>query len=231
MEQRKLNISLWCMLGIAVVLMVGLLIGSVGTSFARYRAEREETIAFQARAMESIYLGRMEYPEEDSVDGETDETVETTEQEKEPVFVADAQNYWVTVDDQTTLDFAVSNGISEEEFAQEDMQVHIRLIGSLGIWDGEDTVELTLLVPNEDDPEKMDEITAEAVRIGPESPLYTAFGDGWVFSFPDEDGEELALVLEGGKQSVIELKLEMENTNFSLTSLLQLQVTGTFVQD
>lgn len=231
MKQRKLNISLWCMLGVAVVLMVGVLIGSVGTSFARYRAEREETIAFQARAMESIYLGRMEYPKQDSGDGETDETVEAADQEQELVFVPNAENGWSTVNDQTTLEFAVANGISEEEFAQEDLQVHIRLVGSLGVWDGEDAVEIKLYVPNEEKPDELDEITAKAVRIGPESPLYSAFGDGWVFSFLDEEGEELALVLEGGKQSVIELKLEMENTNFALTSLLQLQVTGTFVQD
>ena len=62
--------------------------------------------------------------------------------------------------------------------------------------------------------------------INPESPLYDIFGDGWVFSFRNEDGTERSWTLEGGKESVLEMTLTLEGAALTDPSLLQLQITA-----
>lgn len=231
MKRRKMNISPWYAMGLAVLLAVACLVGATGVSLARYRAEREASVQFKARIPERIYLGKIVCAE--------GETVGT--------FDATARGTWEIVDGQTQLDFAVANGISSGDYAQDDQQVYIRLVGSLGIGNIGDTVKVKLLVArqteladeeaaeDETQPEtaavQYDTFEAVAVRIDPESPMYTTFGDGWVFSFPDQQGEEMSWTLEGGEQSCIGMRLVLEGADLTEASLLQLQVSGRFTQD
>lgn len=228
MNRRKKNISQWS-LGLALLLAVASILMAAGTTLARYRAEFTAPVSFTARPASEIRLGKMV---KDLLGGEA-------------TFVADAQTGWELVEDQYRLNFAVSNIIADKKYAAADQQVYLRLVGTPGLWDGTETVKITLLMPSEEEPEtteateptqsaeesteteiQYDQIPATVTRINPESPLYETFGDGWVFSFRNEDGTERSWTLEGGKASVLEMTLTLEGTALTDPSLLQLQITG-----
>lgn len=229
MNRRKKNTSLWS-LGLAFLLIAAAIAGSAGTALARYRAEITAPITFTARPASQIRLGRME-----------------TQLRGKTVFVPDAQTGWKLEEEQYRLTFAVSNLIGEKKYASEDQQVYLRLLATPGIWDGTDTVKITLLMPAGDVPEtestqeteatestevptepepRYEETAATAVAIHPESPLYDTFGDGWVFSFLNEDGTERSWTLKGGELSALEMTLILEGPALTDPSLLQLQITG-----
>lgn len=223
MNQRKPNNSLWYSLGLAVLLMAGCLVAFTGSSLARYRAEREKTIQFTVRVPDQVYLGTMQTVTDEDTDASGEGTL---------TFVSSAGASWETVNGVAQMEFAVANGASEEEFAAMDQQIRIRLMGSLGLWTGTETAKVKLLLPapTEEDPENCEEIAADVTRISKESPLYKVFGDGWVFTFPDEKGEERVWTLEGGEFSYISMKIIVEDVALTEASLLQLQVTGETVQ-
>ena len=230
MNRRKKNISQWS-LGLALLLAVGAILVAGGTTLARYRAEFTSPANFTARPASQIRLGRM-VP--DLLGGEA-------------TFVADAQTGWELEEEQYRLSFALSNIIGEKKYAAEDQQVCLRLLATPGIWDGAETVKITLLMPAEAEPEEettkpaenteptekptepepqFEEIPATVTAIHPESPLYDIFGDGWVFSFRNADGTEHSWTLEGGKESVLEMTLTLEGAALTDPSLLQLQITA-----
>lgn len=233
MNQRKPNMSPWYALGLAMILMVSALIMATGVTWARYRTEKEETIKFKARTPVTVYLGEVVT----GADGTT-------------TFQQTNGSGWKMVDGQAQLNFAVANGTSAQSFESRDEQVRIRLIGSLGILTGEETATIKLVVPVQEeeipqettDPEQTTEPTeateatepvvttmefvATAVRIAENSPLYTTFGDGWMFCFLNEEGAEITWLLDGGQLSYIDMTVILENGTLTNTSLLQLQVTG-----
>ena len=225
MNRRKKNISQWS-LGLALLLAVGAILVAGGTTLARYRAEFTAPVNFTARPASQICIGKL-MP--DLLGGD-------------PTFVADAQTGWELEEEQYRLSFALSNIIGEKKYAAEDQQVYLRLLATPGIWDGAETVKITLLIPDESEPEEetkatesseatepeeqFEEIPATVTQINPESPLYDIFGDGWVFSFRNEDGTERSWTLEGGKESVLEMTLTLEGAALTDPSLLQLQITA-----
>lgn len=229
MNRRKKNISLWS-LGLALMLVLAAVLGTAGVALARYRAEFAAPVTFTARPASQFRLGRM-VP--DLLGGDA-------------TFVADAQTGWELEEEQYKLSFAVSNIIGDKKYAADDQQIYLRLLATPGIWDGTDTVRIALLMPVEEVPEtettdttqstqsteatepepQFEEIAATAIWINPESPLYDTFGDGWVFSFLNEDGTERSWTLEGGKASVLEMTLTLEGSALTDPSLLQLQITG-----
>lgn len=207
MNRRKLNTFPW-LLGLTVLLLVACVVGATGTSFARYKLDFDKSIYFSPEALGEFFLGKMV-----STDGVSS-------------FAAEDPDGWKMVDGQLQLQFAVANGISEETAAANDQNFRISLIGSPGIWDGEKTVTIKLLVPSGTVAGQTQELTATATRIGKDAPLYPVFGEGWVFTFPEQDGEEYSWLLEGGKLSVAEITLVADGTAFADPSLLQLQITG-----
>lgn len=227
MNQRKPNISRWYALGLAVVLVMGCLVMSVGVTWARYRTETNQSIFYQARKPLTVYLGKMEAAD----DGGT-------------VFNPAAQQSWEMMDGSLQLDFAVANGTSLESFETDDQRFHIRMLGSLGAWSGDETAAIHLVVPSqtetaEDTNEEANEETTEetqsspepsllkatTVRIEPNTQLWNTFGDGWVFCFLDPGtGEELVWTLEGGALSCLDLAIAIEGGTLTDTSLLQLQI-------
>lgn len=233
MNRRKKNISQWS-LGLALLLAVGAILVAGGTTLARYRAEFTAPVNFTARPASQICIGKL-MP--DLLGGD-------------PTFVADAQTGWELEEEQYRLSFALSNIIGEKKYAAEDQQVYLRLLATPGIWDGAETVKITLLMPADEEPEEetteatnpeenteptekptepepqFEEIPATVTPINPESPLYDIFGDGWVFAFRNEDGTERSWTLEGGKESVLEMTLTLEGAALTDPSLLQLQITA-----
>lgn len=213
MNQRKLNTSSWYFLGLAALLLIFSLVASTGTAQARYRTEARGNITFEARKSVSVYLGKVEYSEN------------TTEGK----FVQTNEGGWERNEDGSLqLDFAVANGTSHASFEEEDQQVYIRLVSSLGIQSEEDDITLTLTFPSADDPEELEQVEAKAIQIVPGSALHTTFGEGWVFRFM-EDGEELAWNLQGGELAYIEMGLTLEGATMNDASLLQLQIESSYI--
>lgn len=210
MNRWKQNISRWYALGLAAVLTAACLVLATGTVWARYRAVYDDTLTFQTRAPVTLRLGR--------TDPETNG------------FTAGDPGPWVVEDGGLRLDFAVSNGTDPERFEAEDQTFRIRLVTSLGM-DAE-TVAIRLSDPAENAGEETEAgeqgYTAQPVRITESSPLYQSFGDGWVYRFQNEAGQELAWTLEGGVFSCVELELRIVSLDGGQidTSLMQLQLIG-----
>lgn len=230
MNQRKQNRSVWYLMGIALLLAAACVVVSTGTTLARYRAEREEELTFVVDGMEPVYLGTLTYPDDITT------------------FKASEETQWATVNGISQLDFAIANGATEYSCAAESQRVTLRLTGGLGLWNGTEPAAVTLCVPAEPEPEQTEEtqsaettaateettekepelqaIKATATLIDETSPLYHTFGEGWVFTFQDPEGEELSWTLDGGKFSCIPMKITVDNTAITGESLLQLQVMG-----
>lgn len=216
MNRRKLNISTWYSLGLAVVLVIFCLILSTGVTWARYRSEVSKDIHFKVRKPVTVCLGQVERGEGAPEEGR---------------FVQSG-GAWVQNEDNTLqLNFAIANGANELSYEERNQEVHIRLIGTLGIQSEEDTISLKLAFPNADDPEEMETVKAKAVRIKAGSAMHTTFGDGWMFCFTDKKGEELTWTLEGGALSWIEMELTMEGGAPADTSLLQLQIVSRYTPE
>lgn len=217
MGRRKLNMFPWSA-GLAAVMALLCLIGAVGVSYARYRVDWNEGIFYTPRQPAQVYLGQM-----------------VTREDGQIQFDSQAVSSWVAVDNKQRLTFSVANGTSAEDFAQLDQQVQLRLVGSLGIWDGQQTVNVTMYVPREakpgEIPPQLDTFTAQANRILPDSPLYKTFGDGWVFTFLDEAGEEASWLLEGETLSLVHMSIMIEGVELTDPSLFQLTVTGQYVPE
>lgn len=246
MKRRKVNM-LPVLLGLCVLLIAACMIGSAGTSFARYREDIEASILFAAREQEYIVLGQLETDGDKTkfvpADGgqwqlvteEVTVTVEPTEattlpgQEPAATTEPTPQTTTVTVE-KLQMVFTVANGRSENDHADEDQKALVRFVGSPDVWDGRQTIGLKLILPPEKEGEKNVEIPAEVSRIGKDTALYRAFGDGWVFSFYDEWEQEYSWDLEGGKLSYATVTVELDDAGLGDLSLLQLLVTGDYTK-
>ena len=216
MKRWKLNISSWYSLGLTALLVISCLVVSTGMAWARYRTEETESIYFKAREPVSVYLGKVEYGEGNAAEGE---------------FVQTNEGSWeLNEDGQLQLRFAVANGTSEAAFEERNQEVYVRIVGSLGIQTVADNISLKLTYPNEEKPDTPNVVKATAVRIDPNSTLYSTYGDGWVFTFREE-GEELTWTLEGGELSYIEMDLTVEGGTMADTSLLQLQIASRYIKE
>lgn len=216
MKRWKLNISSWYSLGLTALLVISCLVVSTGMAWARYRTEETESIYFKAREPVSVYLGKVEYGEGNAAEGK---------------FVQTNEGSWeLNEGGQLQLRFAVANGTSEAAFEERNQEVYVRIVGSLGIQTVADNISLKLTYPNEENPDTLNVVKATAVRIDPNSTLYSTYGDGWVFTFREE-GEELTWTLEGGELSYIEMDLTVEGGTMADTSLLQLQIASRYIKE
>lgn len=225
MYNQKKNRTLWLAAALIPILILGCIVAATGGAFARYRADRRATIEFTVRPPDQVYLGMMVQGEEETL-----------------VFDPTAQGTWKTIDQTRQLEFTIANGIDAETCAKENQRISLRLIGTLGIWDGVDeTFKVILqLPPEEEEGEEATETTelkrieATVTRIREGSPMYSTFGDGWVFAFfdgEDEARQELSWLLEGGTLDTLTLTLILEGAAEEEVSLLQLQISGIYAED
>ena len=195
MKRRKLHISPALRLGMAVLLLLCCTIVALGVTFARYYDGVKGSLVFRPYKDFHVYLGYME----------GDSFVNT-------------QNDWVQSEEQLQLSFAVSNGPSNSKFASVDQTVCLRVVASLGVLREEMLQPLSLTVGE-------NTYTATAQRIMESSALYTQFGDGWVFRFYDDEGNELQWELAGGQFSYMQALLCVDAT-VGDTGLLRLQAVA-----
>ena len=207
MKQRKLNMLL---LGLIALLVVGCVAGAAGTAWARYRWSVSKSIFLTPQAAGQLYLGHMV----------------TVEGAQTPSFAPQSGGGWEEQDGRLQLTFAVANGVSDQAYSAVDQDVRICLIASPGVWDGEKTVSIKLLIPPAQPEGQAEEIEAVATRIQQDAPLHRVFGEGWVFRFYNTSGTEYSWQLPGGGLSTVQITLVMEGETTVDPSLLQLQVTG-----
>lgn len=228
MERRKMNKTPRLLLGLMAVLMLGCLVTAIGPAQARYRVSDRATAGLEVRPMEQIYLGQMAKASADAQEKVFDETLQGT---------------WQMVDGRVQLEFAIANGKIEdrkdpktgetypvEVFAQEDQRALIRVMGDLSFWDGKQDLTLQLIAPSRVKRGETEAYTAVPQRINPESALYKTFGDGWIFTFVDKDGQELTWLLEGEALSVMEYALVLESRDLDQVGLLKLEITGDYTK-
>lgn len=240
MDKRKPNISRWYVLGIAALLMTACLLLGVGTTLARYRTDSQAGILFEPREPVSVTLGRMKM------------NTETEALE----FDSTATIGWETqADGSALMNFVISNQAQQDEPLEVRVRLLGSLHAwngeeSTTVGESETTTEttepvtpggtvvLTDCTPLEDDGERettedgteqeaqYPSYAAYVMRIPENSALYHSFGDGWVFRFLDDEGQELTWTLEEGKLSCVELNITINGDVLAGTSLFQLQIVA-----
>lgn len=202
---QKNNRMLWNKLGLSVVLLfVGVLL-IVGIAWGRFRSEVQGDQKYTPRVPSQVYLWG-----EKTEDGFT---------QLPDTWKVDGGSYEVP--------FTVTNGIygageQADLFAQKNMDIFLRVAVTEGIGDGENfSVELRM----KDEAGTFYQATAQ--KIEEDSPLYSTFGDGWVYVFRNNDGEEPRFTLPGGELSCLEATLIYEVKPDTIGySMMQLQVVA-----
>ena len=187
---RQKNSLLRHLLCLALLLCMAALVIATGTTYARYRTDAEAEILFEVKTPSQIVIGTV-----------------LTDAEGNEEFDPSGILKWKTEGNTATLEIAVSNGSSGNSV--KDQEIRFRLIGGLGLSVGEGTAEVTLKI-TEDGSEKI--FYSEAEKILENTALHFEHGDGWVFTFFDENGKEFSRILEGGKTSYIKMSIIVDTT-------------------
>lgn len=196
MGQKKLD-RLHALAGpLTALLVLGCVCLLIGTAWARYRYRQTIDVEFSQKAADQVYLFG-----EKTADGFSPMPDTLTETENGQV-----------------LDFVVTNGESESQFSKEDQHAYVRLYASLSLGKG-DNLSATLTVNSK-------QYTAVARQLDADSAICKTFGEGWIYCFMDENGEELRWFLEGGKLSAVDMSLLVNADTGLDSSLLRLMVTG-----
>lgn len=224
MNQRKPTKQQWYSLGLAVLLCMACLVISTGTAYGRYRKERETQVTFVVRESQQIALGTFRAPTQE--DG-----TQTDAQADTEVFVPADTLGWETVNGSSQLTFTVANGTSETAFSQMDQRITIRIIGTLGLWTGMETVKLHLQIPSAADPGTTETIQAAVTPIAEGTALYHTHGPGWVYSFLNAEEEELFWTLPGGEFSYVTLTISMDGEAPQEDAALQPQVIAEVIAE
>ncbi len=194
---RQKNSLLRHLLCLALLLCMAALVIATGTTYARYRTDAEAEILFEVKTPSQIVIGTV-----------------LTDAEGNEEFDPNGIPGWKTEGNTATLEIAVSNGSSGN--GVKDQEIRFRLIGGLGLSVGEGTAEVTLKI-TEDGSEKI--FYAEAEKILENTALHFEHGDGWVFTFFEENGKEFSRILEGGKSSYIKMSIIVDTTEIGQENL------------
>lgn len=187
--------TVWYRMALSVILLAAAMVSLVGVTWARYQTKLAGDLNYEAKEFAEVYLWSIR-------NGELSET----------------PSVWSGDDESQTLHFCISNGTGEAA-AKASQQVYVRLLGGPGLQDT-DEVSVSLYVID-----TRTRYEGSVQMIQEDTVLYQNHGPGWLFTFHDEDGEEVSLPLEGQKLSVIEAEIELQG-NAKDTTLLQLQVWG-----
>jgi len=218
MDQRKPNMIRWYSLGLAGLLCVSLLVIMTGTTFARYRDEKKRDIYFTPGVPDQIHIGTVSVvtKENDTEENPNEATVVTGE-----ALSPESHLNWERKEDQVQLEFSVGNGLSDLNCSANDQVIRLRMIGSLGLWSGTQVPTLYLELPPEVEDGQGIRVAATVRPIVKESALHFEYGDGWVFTFLDEYGEELQWELAGEELSYVNFTITIDGEITENLTLLQ----------
>lgn len=186
-------------LSLEAILLVACLVLAVGAAWARFQEMTTQELGYATKEYATVYLWGVD----------------------EAGIVSETQSNWQTKENYKSLAFCVTNGLNEAEYSAEPQQVYVRLCASSGIQGSIETMAVVLYLP-----QTGETYSGTPQKIAEGSPLYASFGSGWVFTFRDEDGEELSWTLEGGALSVLYTEIQLQNVKLDDLALLQLQVSG-----
>lgn len=220
MNQRKTNNVLWYSLVLALLLCIGFLVISTGTTLARYRDEQHKEISFTVREPEQICLGTVR-----TVTAEEAATGDLTEDTQ--IFDPETTPTWESGSELHTLELAVANGRSQSDYSKRDQKVRLRLIT---MWMGDRIPDVKLRLPDPENPENVVEIKATVTEIAQGTGLYETNGPGWIYRFEQDDGE-VSWTLEGGKLSFVSITVVMNNISLDNPSLLQPQIIADVIRE
>jgi len=187
--------TVWYRMALSAILLVAAMVSLVGVTWARYQTEQSGDLNYEAKEYAGVYLWSIR-------NGELSET----------------PSVWSGSDELQTLHFCISNGTGEQ-VAKESQQAYVRLLGGPGLQDTDEVSVSLYIIDTQTRYEGRVQIIQE------DTVLYQSHGPGWLFTFHDEDGEEVSLPLEGRKLSVVEAEIELRGETRD-TTLLQLQVWG-----
>jgi len=178
---------------LALILGAGLLTVSVGTTYARYRDEQQETATFQVREPAEVLLGTI-------VDGAFTATEPT----------------WSVQDGTAILQLAVANNASI------DQTIRLYMIGSLGITENGNPPKVWVTFLSQDGSEAGKTVEAYATPIEKNTALYHTYGEGWKYGFyelaADGTWKELTWEVPGG-MNYVTMTVTTELTNTGCVSL------------
>ena len=229
MSNPKMNKSLRRVQGLVVLLCVLFLVLVTGTTEARYRAEKNAEIQFQMWEPAQIYLGTMS-----RVTTETEETAGTEPTEasaEKTVFDPEGKLDWITDQGISSLDLAVANGSSEQNYYGKNQKFQLQMIGSLGIGTQDSFPRIELKAYSADDPENCETFQATAMLIEEGTSLYYSTGSGWIIQFQNDEGQEPFWFLKGGSLSYQCFTITVENMVTDSNVFLQPYVTAKVIQE
>lgn len=202
-------------LALLTVVLLACAAAMVGVAWARYQERIIERMSFAAGDVGTVYLWSAR---------NEDGTLEATESE------------WIVSGSKRTLDFLVSNGVDEttalangvDVSAYPEQQVAIRLVASSGVSNGA-SLSVVLHISDALDGEETASTSSFLATVRPiseESPLAASFGGGWVYIFCDAEGNELLWTLDGGKLSVLQAQLVLDQMELLDMGLIELQISA-----
>ena len=184
---------------LSLLLLISILL-VVGSVWARYQAKVFQEFDYALKDYSFVYLWH-------SYNEETESFL-------------DRQTSWQTEGEQKTLDFCVSNGTADS-YAKDDQRVNVRLLVSLGAWNGTESMTVHLHLP-----QTGERFQGTVQPIVENSPVHCTFGEGWTITFCEAEGEEAGWTLKGSELSYVEMQIVLEDTQLLDTTLMQLQVVG-----
>lgn len=182
------------------ILLLAIMISSVGVAWGRYNKSMEETnVLFNISNVENVFIWQVS---EDGFTPLIDDSFEVSETT-------------------TTLDFAVSNSESEDDFWAETLTFTPKIYISENIVASEN---LTIELKVESDGEEII-YTAIPEKIVENTDLYYNFGAGWAYSFYEENGELYEFELQGEQYSVftanISINANEETLNYMMLFVIE----------
>lgn len=201
----KNHIAQWSKLGLSLVLLFMGVLMIVGVAWGRFRSDIQGDQKYTPRVPSQVYLWG----------------------EKTDDGFAQLPDTWKVDGGSYEVPFTVTNGIygtgeQEDLFAQKDMDIFLRIAVTEGIQDGENfSAQLRL----KDETGTFYQATAQ--RIEEDSQLHSTFGDGWIYVFRNNSGQEPSFTLKGGQVSCLEATLIYEVKPDTIGySMMQLQVVA-----
>jgi len=197
---------------LALILGTGLLTVSVGTTYARYRDEQQETVTFEVREPDKVFLGTIQ----------------------DEVFTPAKQLEWSVDNGVASLQLAVANGSSETDYTARDQIIRLYMIGSLGIAENGTPPEVFVTFLTQGEQAESKTIQAYATPIEKDTALYHSYGEGWKYGFFEltaEGAQEITWELNGGSLNYVTMTVTTKVGNAESVSLWHPLISAEPIRD